>query len=136
MEAIFGKKYKFEASQNFASYMEAIGISPLMRKIAQGMPIYFELREEGDDYIIRSVTPFQDILVRFTSGIEFEQRTIDDKIYKTTITVDGNTLHETQKYGNGVTATVDWVFCEEQMKMVMKVGDIVATRIYRAFNDE
>ncbi|KAF2900139.1 hypothetical protein ILUMI_06057 [Ignelater luminosus] len=132
LDAFLGKKYKLESSENFDEYLKAIGVNIMLRKVANTASPVVELTKSGDQYTISSVTTFRTIVVSFKDGVEFETDTVDGRKVKSTITVDGTTLHEVQKDASGKEHTIDRLFSENEIKMVLKYDDIVCIRIYKS----
>ncbi|CAH1118485.1 unnamed protein product [Phaedon cochleariae] len=128
---ILGKKYKLESSDNFDEYMKALGVGLVTRKMGGAVSPVVDLQKEGDEYTFNSNSTFKNIVLKFKPGVEFDQDTPDGRKVSAVITVDGNTLHEVQKNADGTTTTIDRTFTPEECKMVMSIGDITATRIYK-----
>ncbi|KAJ8916595.1 hypothetical protein NQ315_000239 [Exocentrus adspersus] len=129
VDAFLGKKYKLQSSENFDDFMKALGVSLVTRKLGNAVSPVVELQKEGDEYILTSNSTFKNVVLRFKPGVEFDQETPDGRKVKATITVDGNTLHEVQK--NGKETVIDRTFSDNEIKMVMSVDDITATRVYK-----
>ncbi|KAF7285789.1 fatty acid binding protein isoform X1 [Rhynchophorus ferrugineus] len=130
LDSIFGKKFKLSTSEKFDEYMKALGVGLVTRKVGNAVSPVVELNKEGDEYVLTSNSTFKNVVLKFTPGVEFDQETPDGRKVKATITVDGNTLKEVQK-ADGKVTTIDRTFSDDEIKMVMTVGDITATRIYK-----
>ncbi|XP_076256723.1 fatty acid binding protein isoform X2 [Rhynchophorus ferrugineus] len=130
VDAFLGKKYKLSSSENFDEFMKEIGVGLVTRKVGNAVSPVVELNKEGDEYVLTSNSTFKNVVLKFTPGVEFDQETPDGRKVKATITVDGNTLKEVQK-ADGKVTTIDRTFSDDEIKMVMTVGDITATRIYK-----
>ncbi|XP_019875794.1 probable fatty acid-binding protein isoform X2 [Aethina tumida] len=132
LDSIFGKKYKLETSEKFDEYMKALGVGLVTRKMGNAVSPVVDLAKEGDEYVLSSVSTFKNVIIKFKPGVEFDQETPDGRKVKATITVDGNTLHEVQKGADGKTTTIDRTWTDDEIKMVMTVDNITATRVYKA----
>ncbi|KAJ8929892.1 hypothetical protein NQ314_017376 [Rhamnusium bicolor] len=131
LNTVFGKKYKLNTSEKFDDYMKALGVGLVTRKMGNAVSPVVDLQKEGDEYILSSISTFKNVILRFTPGVEFDQETPDGRKVKATITVNGNTLHEVQKGADGKETIIDRTFTDDEVKMVMNVDDITATRIYK-----
>ncbi|RZB40057.1 cellular FABP-like protein isoform 3 [Asbolus verrucosus] len=127
-----GKKYKLDKSDKFDEYMKALGVGLVTRKMGNAVSPVAELTKNGDEYTLTSTSTFKNVALKFTPGVEFDQETPDGRRVKAIITIDGNTLHEVQKDPNsGKETVIDRTFSDDEIKMVMTVDDITATRIYK-----
>ncbi|VEN47099.1 unnamed protein product [Callosobruchus maculatus] len=131
VDAFLGKKYKLDSSENFDEFMKALGVGLVTRKMGNAVSPVVELKKEGDEYVLSSTSTFKNVILKFKPGVEFDQETPDGRKVKATITVDGNTLKETQKNADGTTTTIDRTFTNDEVKMTMNINDITATRIYK-----
>ncbi|KAF2883597.1 hypothetical protein ILUMI_22564 [Ignelater luminosus] len=130
---VYNRRYKFKSGENLGSYIVAIGITPMIKKIGHDLPLHFILEKDGTALVMHSVSLFDNVYVRFIPGVEFNQKTSDERIFRTIITMEGNTLHEVQIHDNGKISTIDWIFSLRDLQVVMRTGDIVARRIYTAW---
>ncbi|XP_030760275.1 fatty acid-binding protein, adipocyte isoform X2 [Sitophilus oryzae] len=131
VDAFLGKKYKLESSENFDEFMKELGVGLVTRKVGNAVSPVVELNKDGEDYVLTSNSTFKNVVLKFKPGVEFDQETPDGRKVKATITVDGNTLKEVQKGADGKLTTIDRTFSDDEIKMIMTVGDITATRIYK-----
>ncbi|XP_044261059.1 fatty acid-binding protein, adipocyte isoform X2 [Tribolium madens] len=132
VDAHLGKKYKLASSENFDEFMKALGVGLVTRKVGNAVSPVVELTKNDDEYTLSSSSTFKNVVLKFKPGVEFDQDTPDGRKVKATITVDGNTLHEVQKDPNsGKETVIDRTFTDDEVKMVMSVDNITATRIYK-----
>lgn len=80
-----------------------------------------ELSKNGDEYVLTSNSTFKNITTAFKPGVEFDTETPDGRKVKSTITIDGNVLHELQKAADGKTTTIDRTFTADEIKMVINL---------------
>lgn len=81
-----------------------------------------DLTKSGDEYTLTSVSTFKNVVLKFKPGVEFDQETPDGRKVKSTITIDGATLHEVQKDpNNGKETTIDRTFSNDEVKMVRNI---------------
>ncbi|CAG9772728.1 unnamed protein product [Ceutorhynchus assimilis] len=131
VDAYLGKKYKLDSSENFDEFMKALGVGLVTRKVGGAVSPVVDLQKEGEEYVLSSNSTFKNVVLRFKPGVEFDQDTPDGRKVKSTITVEGNTLKEVQKAGDGKVTTIDRTWTDDEIKMVMSVGDVTATRTYK-----
>lgn len=56
-----------------------------------------ELTENDGEYTMKTTSPFKNSEIKFKLGEEFDEETPDGRKVKSTITLDGNKLHQVQK---------------------------------------
>ncbi|XP_067015283.2 fatty acid-binding protein, muscle [Anabrus simplex] len=124
-----GKKYKLESSTNFDEYMKAIGVGAVTRKVGMTLTPVVELQVNGDTYTFSSDSKVKSTQIKFKLGEEFDEVTLDGRKVKSVITQEGNKLNHIQK-GDKQTTLV-YEFSDDQLKITLTAGDVVATRIYK-----
>ncbi|KAK2583154.1 hypothetical protein KPH14_009178 [Odynerus spinipes] len=132
MEGILGKRYKLQSSEKFDEYMKAIGVSLVTRKMGASVSPIVELTENDGLYTLKTNSTFKNSEIKFKLGEEFEEETPDGRKVKSVCTLDGNKLMQVQK-GDKET-TIEREFTPTEMKAVMKVDDIICTRVYKVQN--
>uniref|UniRef100_A0A8D8TI03 Fatty acid-binding protein, muscle n=1 Tax=Cacopsylla melanoneura TaxID=428564 RepID=A0A8D8TI03_9HEMI len=125
------KKFKLASSDKFDEYMKATGVGLITRKVGANVSPVMELEkdEATGEYTLHSNSTFKNHAIKFKLGEEFDEDTPDGRKVKSVITVDGNTMHHVQK-GDKETI-IERVFSADEVKMTLKVDDIVCTRIYK-----
>ena len=88
-----------------------------------------ELTENNGLYTLKTTSPFKNSEIKFKLGEEFDEETPDGRKVKSVCTLDGNKLIQIQK-GDKQT-TIEREFTPAEMKAIMKVDDIVCTRVYK-----
>lgn len=129
---VLKKKFQLVTSQNFDAFMKALGVGLLTRKMAANVLPVVELIENEGKYIMKTTSPFRSSEITFELGKEFDEVTPDGRKVKSVCTIEGNKLIQIQK-GEKVT-TIEREFTPSEMTAVMKVDDIVCTRVYKAQN--
>ncbi|KAG5673443.1 hypothetical protein PVAND_003489 [Polypedilum vanderplanki] len=124
-----GKKYTLYKSENFEEYMKALGVGFFLRKIGNNTTPTIWLEKKGDWYEFHTESTFKTTILRFKLGEEFDEETLDGREVKTIMTLDGNTLTQTQKTEKKSVITRE--FTETECKTVCIYGDVVSTRWYR-----
>ncbi|XP_025423288.1 fatty acid-binding protein, muscle isoform X1 [Sipha flava] len=131
MSLIFDKKYKLETSDKFDDYMKALGVGMLTRKMGNTVSPVVELTKTDDGkYSLSSNSAFKNTSIKFNLNEEFDEETPDGRKVKSTITQEGNKLIHVQK-NDKLSTTIVREFQPDELKMVLTVGDIVCTRIYK-----
>ena len=129
MTEFLGKKYKLFNSENFDEFMKALGVSLLTRKMGSSVSPVVELTENNGLYTLKTTSPFKNSEIKFKLGEEFDEETPDGRKVKCVCTLDGNKLVQIQK-GEKQT-TIEREFTPTEMKAIMKVDDVVCTRVYK-----
>lgn len=122
-------KWTLETSENFDEYMKAVGVGIVMRKMANAATPVQEIKIDGDTWNVKTSTTFKTTDIHFKIDEEFDETTGDGRKVKTTCKIDGNALIQDQK------GSPDSILSREvkdgKMHMILKVNDIVCTRIYK-----
>jgi hypothetical protein len=128
MAAAFVGTWKMESSENFDSYMEAVGVGAAMAKIGSMSKPTVTISVDGDTWNMKSETLFKNSKLQFQIGVEFDETTPDDRQMKTIFTLEGNKLIQDQKgeKPSVITREVNG----DKMTVLCTAGTVVATRIY------
>jgi len=129
LEECLGLKYKLATSENFNEFMKALGVGLMTRTVGNKVSPVVELTKSGDEYSLKTQSTFKNTEIKFKLGEEFSEDTPDGRKVKSVCTLNGNKLMQVQK-GDKET-TIEREFTPTEMKAVMKVDDIVCTRIYK-----
>jgi len=96
MAETFAGKWKLDKSENFEDYMSALGVGYLMKKMgAQATPTQV-IEVTGNEVFIKTITTFRTSELKFTIGQEFEEKTIDGRLVKTTVNLEDGKLTQVQ----------------------------------------
>ncbi|KAL7398544.1 hypothetical protein ABVT39_011338 [Epinephelus coioides] len=81
-------------SVNLEGYMIALGISRMVRKIAVKLRMRKVIEQQGDQFIIKTISTFRNYTITFRVGEEFEEFTqgLDSRHVKSLVTWEGNKL--------------------------------------------
>ncbi|PBC34398.1 fatty acid-binding protein, muscle isoform X1 [Apis cerana] len=129
LSAFYRKRYKLQSSENFDEFMKALGVGIMTRKVGSSVSPVVELSENNGLYTLKTTSPFKNTEIKFKLGEEFEEETVDGRKVKSVCTLDGNKLIQVQK-GEKQT-TIEREFSSTEMKAIMKVDDIICTRVYK-----
>ncbi|XP_029170045.1 sodium/calcium exchanger regulatory protein 1 isoform X2 [Nylanderia fulva] len=126
---VLGKRYKLSSSENFDDYMKALGVGMVTRKMGATVSPVVELTEKDGEYTLKTTSTFKSAEIKFKLGEEFDEETVDGRKVKSICTLEGNKLVQVQK--GDKTTTIEREFAPTEMKAIMKVDDIVCTRVYK-----
>jgi len=129
LTGILGKRYKLQTSEKFDEYMKTLGVGIVTRKMGSSVSPVVELTEDGGLYTLKTTSPFKNTEIKFKLGEEFNEETADGRQVKSVCTLEDNKLVQVQK-GEKDT-TIEREFTATEMKAIMKVDDIVCTRVYK-----
>lgn len=124
-----GKKYKLYNSENFDEFMKALGVGLMTRKMGSTVSPVVELTEDNGLYTLKTTSTFKNSEIKFKLGEEFDEETVDGRKVKSVCTLEGNKLIQMQK--GEKQSTIEREFTAAEMKAIMKVDDIVCTRVYK-----
>ncbi|CAH0713608.1 unnamed protein product, partial [Brenthis ino] len=106
MDTYLGKKYKLKSSENFDEYLKFIEVGMLSRKLATSLsPTSILTKNEDGSYSLTLVTPIRKVSVTFKLGEEFIEERADGVKVKSVMTIEGNSLIQTQIEDNGRKST-------------------------------
>ncbi|XP_063896618.1 probable fatty acid-binding protein [Helicoverpa armigera] len=94
-------KYKLKSSDQFEEYMKFVGVGMLQRKAASAVSPVAVLTKDRDTYTFAMTTPFRDMVFSFKFDEEFVEERPDGVKVKTVITMDGDTMIQTQTDDSG-----------------------------------
>jgi len=126
-------KYDLKSSDNFDKYMEAIGVSFLLRKVANGVTnAQLEITKEGEEYTMKSISKIKTTETKFQLDKEFKETTMDGRDVMSTFSLNGNILHQVQK---GIkdpefVSTIDREITPQGLTATIKYKDVTAVRKY------
>ncbi|XP_037629368.1 retinoid-binding protein 7a [Sebastes umbrosus] len=94
MPASFCGTWDIVSNVNIDGYMIAMGIIPCLRKIVMKLKLKKVIEQQGDQYIIKTVTHIRNYTISFRVGQEFEEFTqgLDNRHLKSLVTWEGNKL--------------------------------------------
>ncbi|XP_050450228.1 myelin P2 protein isoform X1 [Cataglyphis hispanica] len=129
LSGILGKRYKLVTSEKFDEYMKALGVGMVTRKMGATVSPVVELTEKDGVYTLKTTSTFKNTEIKFKLGEEFDEDTVDGRKVKSVCTLEGNKLIQVQKGDKNT--TIEREFTPTEMKAIMKVDDIVCTRVYK-----
>ncbi|XP_067687560.1 sodium/calcium exchanger regulatory protein 1-like [Haliotis asinina] len=116
-------------TDNFDAYMAAVGVGLVTRKVAGALKPTQEVKVDGDNWEIRTVSTFKTSELKFTVGTTFDECTPDGRKCKTTATLEGQKLILEQK--GDVDSTIVRDYNGNEMVMTLTAKGVTCTRKYQ-----
>nr|WLG17460.1 fatty acid-binding protein B [Brachionus koreanus] len=118
-------------SQNWEEYLKEIGMGMIMRKAATSFKPTSIISRDGNKWTLKSVSTLKTTEITATEGVEFDEKTPDDRNVKSLIKIDGEKMiHEQRdKKGELVTVIVREVV-DGKLVATITAGKVVCKRIY------
>ncbi|XP_042907907.1 fatty acid-binding protein isoform X2 [Parasteatoda tepidariorum] len=121
-------KFKLVSSENFDEFMKAMGVGLVMRKAGVMSKPVVEIKQDGDQFILKTTTTFKTTELKFKLNEEFEETRMDGSVCKTTVVLEDGKL--VQKQCGDKEVTIIREVEGDTMKTICKVDDIESTRVY------
>uniref|UniRef100_A0A0X3PTS1 Cytosolic fatty-acid binding proteins domain-containing protein n=1 Tax=Schistocephalus solidus TaxID=70667 RepID=A0A0X3PTS1_SCHSO len=128
MEAFYGS-WKLTSSEGFDAILQRLEVGLAARTAANTLHPTVTIEKSGDEYAITTESTFKTSKITFKLGEEFEEKTQDGRVVKTTIVLEGDALKATQ-VGEKVTTLIRTVQ-GDSMKLTVQVDELVAHRYYK-----
>nr|AAI07840.1 Retinol binding protein 1b, cellular [Danio rerio] len=124
--------WKMISNNNFEEYLKALDVNVAIRKIAILLRPDKDISQNGDHFVIKTVSTFKNYDMDFVVGQEFEEDLgpVDGRRCMTTITWDGDKLVCVQKgevEGRGWT---QWIEGDE-LHLELRAGGVVGKQIFK-----
>ncbi|XP_067887784.1 fatty acid-binding protein, liver-like [Heterodontus francisci] len=129
VEAFVGE-WSLKESENFEEYMKILGVSMMLRKVAVSAKPKTVISVNGDTITLETKSIVKNTKIQFKLGEEFDETTADDRITKTTVTLDDGKLVQTQRW-DGRETTLVRELQDDKLILTCSIGNVVCTRIYR-----
>ncbi|KAL7879621.1 hypothetical protein SRHO_G00018750 [Serrasalmus rhombeus] len=120
MPVDFNGRWLMETNDNFEDFMKVLNIDLATRKIAIHLSQTKVIIQDGDKFVIKTLSIFRNYEMSFTIGEEIEEYTkgLDNRVVKTLITWEGDKLVCTQR---GEKANRGWKHWIEGDKLHMEL---------------
>ncbi|XP_048878713.1 retinoid-binding protein 7-like [Brienomyrus brachyistius] len=132
MPADYSGTWDIVTNVNFEGYMVAIGIDFATRKIAGMLKPQKVIEQDGDSFIIKTLTTFRNYTFSFRIGEELEEVTqgLDNRKCKTVVNWDNNKLVCVQRGEKKNRGWSHWLEGNE-LHLEMHCEDQVCKQVYR-----
>nr|XP_055059117.1 retinol-binding protein 1-like [Misgurnus anguillicaudatus] len=132
MPADYNGCWKMISNENFDKYLKALDINVAIRKIATMMKPDKDITQDGNHFIIKTLSSFKNYSIDFVIGQEFEEdfTGLDNRKCKTTITWDREKLVCVQKgeiEGRGWTHWIDG----EELHLELTAAGVVSKQVFK-----
>jgi len=128
-EGLVGK-YTLESSEKFDEFLKEMGVGFVTRKMAVSLSPTIEIKQEGEEYSIKTSTTFKTTELKFKLGEEFEETRMDGVTVKTKINKDGDSKLVQNQFGE-VPCEIVREVVGDSLKTVCTCNEVVSTRIYK-----
>jgi len=99
--------YEMVSSENYDQYLKAVGVGIIQRNLANtAKPILTWIDGGNGKWTQKTSTLVKSFEITFTLGEEFEEKTADDRVCKSVITLEGSKLIHKQQIGDLEAQTV------------------------------
>ncbi|KAL7984218.1 hypothetical protein Chor_002788 [Crotalus horridus] len=122
--------WKLILSENFDDYMKELGISFAQRQLGALAKPKIIITMDKDVITIRTETMFTVNEISFQLDKEFKERTIDNRLAKSFVTKDNDTLIHIQKW-DGNHTTIKRKIVDGNMVLEYILNDVICTRVYK-----
>ncbi|XP_024131968.1 fatty acid-binding protein, liver-type [Oryzias melastigma] len=123
----FSGKYRLESSENYETFMKAIGISDENIQLTKDLKSVTEMEENGNDFKVTVTTGSHVIVNTFTIGQDAELLSATGEKIKTVVQKEGTKLKMRLKRVDILTELVD----ANTLVTTMTLGDIIYKTTYK-----
>lgn len=131
----FAGTWKMRSSENFDELLKALGVNAMLRKVAVAAASkpHVEIRQDGDQFYIKTSTTVRTTEINFKVGEGFEEETVDGRKCRSLPTWENeNKIHCTQTLLEGDGPKTYWTreLANDELILTFGADDVVCTRIY------
>ncbi|XP_034015998.1 cellular retinoic acid-binding protein 1 [Thalassophryne amazonica] len=131
----FAGIWKMKASENFDELLKALGVNPILRKVAVAAASkpHVEIRQDGDHFYIKTSTTVRTTEINFLIGEEFNEETVDGRKCKSLATWEtDNKIYCKQALlsGNGPKTFWSRELKGDELILIFGADDVLCRRIY------
>uniref|UniRef100_A0A8D0HE46 Cellular retinoic acid binding protein 1 n=1 Tax=Sphenodon punctatus TaxID=8508 RepID=A0A8D0HE46_SPHPU len=131
----FAGTWKMKSSENFDELLKALGVNAMLRKVAVAAASkpHVEIRQDGDQFYIKTSTTVRTTEINFKVGESFEEETVDGRKCRSLATWENeNKIYCKQTLIEGDGPKTYWTRELNNDELILTFGadDVVCTRIY------
>jgi len=133
MSSLLGT-WGLQSQENFDEFMQHLGVGFFLRKLGNQLsPDFVVTKPTEDTWKMETISSFKTTVVEFKEGVEFEEKTADDRMVKTTINFEGEKMvHNQVDPADEKKNTVIERYVEgDSLITTCKSGDVSAKRVYK-----
>ncbi|XP_033023575.1 cellular retinoic acid-binding protein 1 isoform X2 [Lacerta agilis] len=131
----FSGTWKMKNSENFDELLKVLGVNAMLRKVAVAAASkpHVEIRQEGDQFYIKTSTTVRTTEINFKVGESFDEETVDGRKCRSLATWETeNKIYCKQSLLEGEGPKTYWTreLAGEELILTFGADDVVCTRIY------
>ncbi|XP_048375652.1 cellular retinoic acid-binding protein 1 isoform X1 [Sphaerodactylus townsendi] len=131
----FAGTWKMRSSENFDELLKVLGVNAMLRKVAVAAASkpHVEIRQDGDQFYIKTSTTVRTTEINFKVGESFEEETVDGRKCRSLATWENeNKIYCKQTLLEGEGPKTYWTreLAGEELILTFGANDVVCTRIY------
>ncbi|KAM7152315.1 cellular retinoic acid-binding protein 1 [Macrochelys suwanniensis] len=131
----FAGTWKMKSSENFDELLKALGVNAMLRKVAVAAASkpHVEIRQDGDQFYIKTSTTVRTTEINFKVGESFEEETVDGRKCRSLATWENeNKIYCKQTLIEGEGPETYWTreLANDELILTFGADDVVCTRIY------
>ncbi|TFK00431.1 C5a anaphylatoxin chemotactic receptor 1-like [Platysternon megacephalum] len=132
----FAGTWKMKSSENFDELLKALGVNAMLRKVAVAAASkpHVEIRQDGDQFYIKTSTTVRTTEINFKVGESFEEETVDGRKCRSLATWENeNKIYCKQTLIEGEGPKTYWTreLANDELILTFGADDVVCTRIYQ-----
>ncbi|XP_078388391.1 cellular retinoic acid-binding protein 1 isoform X1 [Cetorhinus maximus] len=131
----FAGTWKMRSSENFDELLKVLGVNAMLRKVAvaaASKPLV-EIRQDGDQFYIKTSTTVRTTEINFKIGEEFEEETVDGRKCKSLPNWESeNKIYCKQTLLSGSGPKTHWTreLVDNELILTLVANEVVCTRVY------
>ncbi|XP_044528702.1 cellular retinoic acid-binding protein 2 [Gracilinanus agilis] len=132
----FSGTWKILSSKDFDELLKELGVNVMLRKIAvaaASKPVV-EIKQDGDNFHIKTSTAVRTTEINFKIGEEFEEQTVDGRPCKSLVKWESqNKMFCEQRLLKGEGPKTSWsreLTNDGKLILTLTANDVVCTRVY------
>ncbi|XP_043933760.1 cellular retinoic acid-binding protein 1 [Protopterus annectens] len=131
----FAGTWKMKSSENFDELLKTLGVNAMLRKVAVAAASkpHVEIRQDGDQFYIKTWTTVRTTEINFKIGEEFQEETVDGrKCRSLAVWETENKMYCKQTLIDGDGPKTYWSreLKDGELILIFGADDTVCTRIY------
>ncbi|XP_063173443.1 retinoid-binding protein 7 [Candoia aspera] len=132
MPADFNGTWNLVQSENFESFMLALGIDFATRKIANMLKPQKVIKQEGDSFSISTTSTFRNYFVQFKIGEEFDEdnKGLDNRKCRSVVTWDNDKLVCIQNGEKENRGWTHWIEGDE-LYLELRCEDKISRQVFK-----
>uniref|UniRef100_A0A3B1JE89 Fatty acid binding protein 7, brain, b n=1 Tax=Astyanax mexicanus TaxID=7994 RepID=A0A3B1JE89_ASTMX len=125
----FCASWKLVGSENFHEYLTAVGLDEEMVQVGNVLKPKVTISQEGDKVVLKTVTSVSSKEISGKLDEEFDDTTLDERICKSVLYLDGDKLVYVQKWDDKQSTATREVK-GDQMITTLELNGVVAVLTY------